>query len=40
MLRGALSDMPFDALWLIGFTLIGILVASLRFTKRLDEHFH
>ncbi|WP_428612598.1 ABC transporter permease [Shewanella sp.] len=33
---GALSDMPFDALWLIGFTLVGILVASLRFTKRLD----
>lgn len=33
---GALSDMQFDALWLIGFTLVGILVASLRFNKRLD----
>ncbi|TVP15726.1 ABC transporter permease [Shewanella sp. KCT] len=33
---GALSDMQFDTLWLIGFTLVGILVASLRFNKRLD----
>ncbi|MCG9747960.1 ABC transporter permease [Shewanella sp. Isolate8] len=37
VLRGGdLSDMQFDALWLIGFTLVGILVASLRFNKRLD----
>lgn len=33
---GQLSDLPFDTLWLLGFTLLGIIVASLRFTKRLD----
>ncbi len=33
---GELADMSFDALWLIGFTLMGIFVASARFTKRLD----
>jgi ABC-2 type transport system permease protein len=29
-------DLGFDALWLLGFTCIGLLVASLRFSKRLD----
>ncbi len=33
---GELADMRFDALWLVGFTLIGLFVASIRFTKRLD----
>nr|WP_309247237.1 ABC transporter permease [Shewanella sp. VB17] len=33
---GELTDMPFDTLWLIGFTVIGIIIASLRFNKRLD----
>ncbi|MEC4725496.1 ABC transporter permease [Shewanella sp. D64] len=33
---GEVSDMPFDALWLIGFTIIGIIIASMRFNKRLD----
>ncbi|MCG9695512.1 ABC transporter permease [Shewanella sp. Isolate11] len=33
---GELADMRFDALWLVGFTLLGIFVASKRFTKRLD----
>ena len=33
---GELSDMKFDALWLVGFTIIGIIIASLRFNKRLD----
>lgn len=30
------SDLQFDALWMIGFTCLGLLVASLRFSKRLD----
>jgi ABC-2 type transport system permease protein len=29
-------DLSFDALWLLGFTCLGLLVASLRFSKRLD----
>jgi ABC-2 type transport system permease protein len=29
-------DLQFDALWMIGFTCIGLLIASLRFSKRLD----
>ncbi|QYJ77763.1 ABC transporter permease [Shewanella acanthi] len=29
-------DLQFDALWLVAFTIIGLLVASLRFSKRLD----
>ncbi len=33
---GEISDMRFDALWLVGFTVIGIIIASLRFNKRLD----
>ena len=33
---GEISDMSFDALWLVGFTIIGIIIASLRFNKRLD----
>ncbi|NMH66976.1 ABC transporter permease [Shewanella salipaludis] len=30
------SDLGFDALWLLGFTCLGLTVASLRFSKRLD----
>ncbi|MCF1427860.1 MAG: ABC transporter permease [Shewanella sp.] len=33
---GELSDIAPDAFWLLGFTLLGILLASLRFSKRLD----
>ena len=33
---GEISDMSFDALWLVGITIIGIIIASLRFNKRLD----
>ncbi|MCU8093926.1 ABC transporter permease [Shewanella sp. SM20] len=29
-------DLQFDALWMIGFTCIGLLIASMRFSKRLD----
>jgi ABC-2 type transport system permease protein len=29
-------EMTFDMLWLIGFTLIGLLVAATRFKKTLD----
>ncbi|MGI2260423.1 ABC transporter permease [Shewanella sp. GXUN23E] len=37
VLRGGdLSDMAADALWLLGFTALGIVLASLRFSKRLD----
>lgn len=37
VLRGAdLMDLWRDALWLFGFTLIGIIVASMRFKKSLD----
>ncbi|EIC21814.1 ABC transporter permease [Thiorhodovibrio frisius] len=37
LLRDAgLEDIQEDALWLLGFMLIGLLVASLRFKKRLD----
>ena len=37
VLRDAqVMDLPFDALWLIGFTCIRLLIASLRFAKRLD----
>lgn len=32
----AVVDLHFDALWLLGFTCIGLIVASLRFSKRLD----
>lgn len=31
-----LLDLSGDTLWLIGFTVIGLLIASLRFKKRLD----
>ncbi|WP_394228433.1 ABC transporter permease [Pseudoalteromonas spongiae] len=30
------SEMTYDALWLMGFTLVGLIIASLRFKKRLD----
>ncbi|MEI4550412.1 ABC transporter permease [Pseudoalteromonas spongiae] len=30
------SEMTYDALWLMGFTLLGLIIASLRFKKRLD----
>jgi ABC-2 type transport system permease protein len=37
MLRDAeLEDVAEDTLWLVGFMLVGLLVASLRFKKRLD----
>jgi ABC-2 type transport system permease protein len=37
MLRDAgIADIATDTLWLLGFMLIGLLVASLRFKKRLD----
>lgn len=37
VLRGAgLPEVAFDTLWLVGFMLVGLLVASLRFKKRLD----
>jgi len=34
--EGEMSDMRFDALWLDGFTVIGIIIASQRFNKHLD----
>ncbi|QSX30052.1 ABC transporter permease [Shewanella cyperi] len=37
VLREALvADLGYDSLWLMGFTLFGLTVASLRFNKRLD----
>lgn len=37
VLRDAqVMDLQFDALWMIGFTCIGLFIASLRFSKRLD----
>ncbi len=37
ILRGAdLADLWRDAVWLVGFTVIGLIVASLRFKKSLD----
>ena len=37
VLRGAgLQEVAFDTLWLVGFMLVGLVVASLRFKKRLD----
>ncbi|MBI1676157.1 ABC transporter permease [Shewanella sp. DW31] len=37
VLRDAqVMDLQFDALWMIGFTCIGLLIASVRFSKRLD----
>jgi ABC-2 type transport system permease protein len=37
LLRDAsIEDIQADTLWLLGFMLIGLLVASLRFSKRLD----
>jgi len=37
VLRGAtIGEVRYDALWLLGFAVIGLLVASLRFKKRLD----
>jgi len=37
VLRDAqVMDLSFDALWLLGFTCLGLLVASMRFSKRLD----
>jgi ABC-2 type transport system permease protein len=32
----AVIEMGFDMLWLIGFTLIGLAVAALRFKRTLD----
>jgi ABC-2 type transport system permease protein len=32
----AVVDMTFDMIWLIGFTIIGLMVAALRFKKTLD----
>lgn len=32
----AVVDMTFDMIWLIGFTLIGLMIAALRFKKTLD----
>jgi len=32
----ALADIQRDVLWLLGFMVIGLVVASLRFKKRLD----
>ncbi len=34
--HAAILDMSYDALWLLGFSVVGILVASMRFKKRLD----
>jgi len=31
-----ISDMPYDIFWLIGFILLGLLIASFRFKKSLD----
>ena len=31
-----LSTMAFDIYWLLGFTLIGLIIASMRFKKNLD----
>lgn len=37
VLRDAqVMDLQFDVLWMIGFTCIGLLIASMRFSKRLD----
>ena len=37
VLRNAqVTDLYADALWLIGFTCLGVIIASLRFSKRLD----
>ncbi|WP_330147210.1 ABC transporter permease [Shewanella oncorhynchi] len=37
VLRDAqVMDLQFDALWMIGFTCIGLFIASMRFSKRLD----
>ncbi|HGZ6755366.1 TPA: ABC transporter permease, partial [Vibrio parahaemolyticus] len=37
VLRGAdLMDLWRDTLWLLGFTVFGLVVASLRFKKSLD----
>lgn len=37
VLKGAdASSLVYDNLWLIGFTLIGLIIASIRFKKRLD----
>lgn len=37
VLRDAqVMDLQFDALWMIGFTCIGLLIASMRFSKHLD----
>ncbi len=37
VLRGAgLHEVAFDTLWLVGFMLVGLVIASLRFKKRLD----
>ena len=32
----AVIEMSFDMLWLISFTLVGIVLAALRFKKNLD----
>lgn len=37
VLRDAeVSDLRFDALWMVVFTCFGLMIASLRFSKRLD----
>ncbi|MBD1577538.1 MULTISPECIES: ABC transporter permease [Vibrio] len=32
----AIADMSYDALWLLGFSVVGMIIASLRFKKHLD----
>jgi ABC-2 type transport system permease protein len=37
VLRGAtLDDLWPDLLWLVGFTIVGVIAAAMRFKKRLD----
>jgi ABC-2 type transport system permease protein len=37
VLKGAeFQTLVYDSLWLLGFTVIGLFIASLRFSKKLD----
>lgn len=37
VLRGAdFNQLLYDSLWLVGFSIIGLIVASIRFKKKLD----
>jgi ABC-2 type transport system permease protein len=37
VLKGAdATSLVYDNLWLLGFTIIGLIIASIRFKKRLD----